>query len=151
MRFLLLFMVVVFSSAHPAISQEQAEKIDSLEAVEFKEKAPQNVTAAAVYYTCRDYFEHKFNSAARENVGRKSSCVSYFFGAGSMLLLLNNENVHTEVCLPPESSTEDLIRLFNKWMAKHAAESDKEIATVVLLNAIRDAYPCEAVVPLGSN
>ena len=130
-------------------TQSKAQEAKSLAVDGLDVKAPENVTAAAIYYTCEDYFEHKFNSAHRESVGRKSSCISYFFGAGSMVLLMKNQGIDTGLCMPAETSTEDLIRMFTKWMQDHP-ERGKDIATAALLDAIRDTYKCEGIVPLGS-
>lgn len=152
MRFLFTLLTGSFLVAQSSLLFAQEEvKIperESSKAVE--QEVPNNVTAAAVYHTCKNYFVHQFNSADRENVGRKSSCLSYFFGAGSMLLLLKNEGVQTGYCLPPETSTEDLIKMFNQWMENNQ-ERSKDIATVALLASVKENYPCDSIVPLGAS
>ena len=147
----LSFYIMAFLVAFAGFAwQASAQETKRLAVEGLDVKVPENVTAAAIYYTCQDYFEHKFNSAHRETVGRKSSCISYFFGAGSILLLLKHEGVETGLCMPPETSTEDLMRMFSAWMEKHS-DRGKDIATSALLDAIRDTYPCQGIVPLGSD
>lgn len=144
--FIIIALLVVGSFISPAYAQDAQQAANASSATQ---EASSNVSAAAVYHTCKDYFEHKFNSAARENVGRKSGCISYFFGAGSMVLLLNNKNVETGLCLPETLSTDEMIRLFNKWMEKNQDRA-QDIATVALYDALQDSYPCSGIVPLGS-
>ena len=146
--FISVAIIMSVFSAQQVLAQQSSESLAVTNEPEATE-APTNVTAEAVHYTCKDYFEHKFNSAARENVGRKSSCVSYFFGAGSMLLLLNNKGFETGACPAETMSTDELIRIFNSWMESHP-EQKTEIATSVLYDAIKYNYPCSGIVPLGS-
>lgn len=140
-------MVVQVAHAQGMASTQNKTLQDVTAQAQQQGQSSGNVSAADIYVTCKDYFKHEFNSARRENVGRKANCVAYFFGVGSTLLMLQSEKVDTGICLPETLSTEELIRLFNNWMGEHP-DQGQTIATEVVLKALTEIHPCKSIVPI---
>lgn len=97
-----------------------------------------------VYVACKYYFSKLFNT--RENSGRKNICNGYFFGASSMIILLQDEKIETNTCLPMDISTEEMIKTFIKWSEANP-DKGKMQASQALLEMMRESYPCNEYRP----
>ena len=102
------------------------------------------VQVGDIYVACKYYFSKVFNT--RESVSRKNICNGYFFGSASMLLLLQNEEVETNTCIPMDISTEEIIRSFLEWTDKNP-DKMKMLASEALLQLLRQNYPCKEYKP----
>jgi hypothetical protein len=97
------------------------------------------VRAGDVFVSCKDYFQNKFNN--KENVSKRATCNGYFMGVASTLLTLQQAGINTEICLPKDISTHQVIKIFIDW----GNENEKSLtipATDATLKALSDKYPC---------
>lgn len=131
-----------------AINAYSEEPIFALRGPEAKKEAPPKkvtrgnsyLNASSVYFTCKDYFRHQFNT--KELMSRKSTCTGYFYGIGSVLKLLQKQDVGLLFCLPDDLSTTDMIEAFNSWAGKNRKLRIEYAATVAVMEALKEAYPC---------
>ena len=76
------------NASNPKFKSVQQKNVLAQEKKEL-ETMKKGVEAADIYVACKYYFSKLFNT--RENVSRKNICNGYFFGATSMLLLLQQK------------------------------------------------------------
>jgi Rap1a immunity proteins len=102
------------------------------------------VEVGDIYIACKYYFSKIFTT--RESIARKNICNGYFFGSASVLLLLQNEGVATNTCIPMDISTEEIIRNFIEWTDKNQ-DKMKLPAPEALLQIFRETYACDEYKP----
>jgi|GEM_PF-3497289 len=113
-------------------TEEPAQNID-------KPAKDTAVRVGDIYVACKYYFSRVFST--RESIARKNICNGYFFGSSGMILLLQNEGVKTETCMPMDVSTEEVIRGFLEWTDKNQDKMQLP-ASATLLQIFRQNYPC---------
>jgi hypothetical protein len=100
----------------------------------------EGVRAGDVYNSCKEYFTNKFNT--KENISKRATCNGFFFGVGSTLLTLKLSDVDTQVCLPNNITTHQIIQSFLDW-GRINAEGLKLKAGDATIKALADRYPCK--------
>lgn len=142
---IVILSLLFFTSATQAQQTKPATQTQSPASEQKIDKlATSGVTVADISVACKYYFSKVFNT--RENVSRKNICNGYFFGAASMLLLLQSEEVETDTCIPMDVSTEEIIRGFMEWVDKNPNKM-KMLAGEALLEVLRLNYSCNEYHP----
>jgi len=134
--------------ANPAPKLEETPTKDESKALEAPEDFPETsaaevgVRAINTYNGCRKYFSRSFNT--RENIARKSACGTYFYAIASTLLLLKESEIISNVCIPKDVTTEDVLSAFLRWAENHPDAMDTVSAKATIL-ALQEKYPCGEV------
>lgn len=98
------------------------------------------IRAFDTYHNCKRYFGRTFNT--RENTARKSTCLGYFYGVGSILLHLQKLQVRTGICLPDDFSVENAMSTFVTWAEVNPDNLVNISATNAVITALAHKYPC---------
>jgi hypothetical protein len=106
-----------------------------------KSAATEGVRAGDIYVSCKDYFQNSFNN--KENISKRATCNGYFFGVGSTLLTLDTYGLNTNICLPTDITTHQVIQTFLDWSKANTDNLSIQAADATL-RALGARFPCES-------
>jgi hypothetical protein len=105
-----------------------------------KSAQTEGVRAGDIYVSCKDYFDNKFNT--KENISKRATCNGYFFGVGSTLLTLASYGINTNICVPADITTHQVIQVFLDW-GKANTDNLSIQAADATLKALGARFPCQ--------
>lgn len=147
MRLHLLSLLVMLCLSFEASAQQQAANPQTQTSAVTEEElitgpSPKDgfIRAFDTYHACKRYFRKTF--VTRENIARKSTCLGYFYGVGSILLHLQMSQVRTGACLPEDFSVEDMMLTFVQWAEVNPENLKNVSATSAIMRALGTGYPC---------
>ena len=139
---------ITCASAQEAMHLLSKDDLKSIKQLENGEAPPpDNLSTLVLHDACRYFMEPTFNRSAKEALGQRASCLSYFFAIGSVLLYLDYESFETGVCLPEDMDTETLITLFYEKVLNNPNAFKDRIAIESIMALLAKEYPCRLTVP----